>query len=161
MNQQRLAGAQAAALEGVVPDREIGLRNRGGFDGGEARRQRKRVAFVRGAIFRIAAADHERHHRVAELPLLHAFAERHDRSGNFEPRDIGGALGRRIEALALHHVRSIDARGSDLHQHLALGRPRQCAPLGHEHVRPARCADRDHGHLAGQRRHRKTVGLTD
>jgi hypothetical protein len=37
MDQQRLAGPQAAALEGIVPDGEEGLGDCGGFDRREPR----------------------------------------------------------------------------------------------------------------------------
>ena len=47
MDQQRLAGIQPPALEGVVPDGEEGFGDRGGRDEREARRYRQRMAFVR------------------------------------------------------------------------------------------------------------------
>ena len=78
------------------------------------------MALVCRAIFGVAAADHQRHDLVAELPARHAGAERDHLAGDLEPGDVGRALGRRIEALALHHVGPVDAGGRDLDQHLAL-----------------------------------------
>ena len=58
-------------------------------------------------------------------------------AGDLEPGNVGRALGRRIEALALHHVRPVDAGGGDLDQHLALGRLRHRPLFRHQHLRPA------------------------
>ena len=77
-------------------------------------------ALVHEAVFGVAAADHQRHHLVADLPARDAGAERDDLAGEFETGNVGRALRRRIEALALHHVRPVDAGGRDLHQHFAL-----------------------------------------
>ena len=54
------------------------------------------------------------------------------------------------ETAALHHVRSIHPGGGRFHQHLARARLWHGALLRHEHLRSARGADRDHGHLVGQ-----------
>ena len=97
------------------------------------------VALVRRAIFGIAAADHQRHDLVAELPAPDARAERDHFAGDLEPGNVGRALGRRIVALALHHVRPVDAGGRDLHQHLALG-PAAAADAAPAPASPARRA---------------------
>jgi hypothetical protein len=74
---------------------------------------------VRQAIFGIAAAHHQRHHAVADLPALDVRAECYDFAGDLEPRNIGRAGRRRVEALALHHVGPVDAGSRHLHQDLA------------------------------------------
>ena len=77
------------------------------------------MAFVREAIFGIAAADDQRHDLVAVLPARDVIAQRDHLAGDFEPGNIGRALGRRIKSLPLHHVGPVDARGGDFHQNLA------------------------------------------
>jgi hypothetical protein len=153
VDQQRLAGPQAAALEGIVPDREEGFGDRGGFDWREPARQRQGVALVRLAVFGIAAADHQRHDLIAGLPARCAGTERDDFARDLEAGDVGCARGRRVVPLPLHHVRPVDARRLDLHQHLAVGESRQRARLGHEHLRSAGRTDRDRGHIGRQGRH--------
>ena len=96
MDEQRLAALQPPALEGVVPDGKEGLGDRGGRDEREARRHRQRMAFVRRTIFGVTAADHERHHLVAELPPLHARAQRDHFARDLEPGNVGRAGRRRI-----------------------------------------------------------------
>ena len=117
MQQHGLAGFQRAALEHVVPDGEEGFRDRAGFHHRELRDHRQRDRLVRDAVFGIAAARDQRHHLVADLPALHAVAERDDFAGNLEPGNIARAGRRRIVALALHHVRPVHAGGRDLDQH--------------------------------------------
>ena len=63
VDQQRLAGLEPAALEGVVPDREEGLGDRCGLDQREPCRHRQAVAFVRRAIL-----AHSRRRRPAPSP---------------------------------------------------------------------------------------------
>ena len=102
------------------------------------------------AILRVAAADHERADLVAELPALHVRAERRHLAGDLEAGNVGRALGRRIGALALAHVRTVDAGGRDLHQDFAGARRRHRALLRHQHLRPAGGADGDRSHAGGQ-----------
>ncbi len=103
-------------------------------------------ALVRHPIFRVAAAGHERADRVADLPALHVRAERHDLAGKLQSRNVGRAGRRRVMALTLHHVRTVDARGRDLDQHLAGSGRRHRAFLGHQHVGRAGRGDCDRGH---------------
>src|SRR5262245_19480381 len=93
MDEQRLAGLQPPALEGVVPDGKEGLGDRGGRDEREARRHRQRMAFVRRTIFGVTAADHQRHDLVAELPSLHACAQRGHFARDLETWNVGRAGG--------------------------------------------------------------------
>jgi len=93
--------------------------------------------------------------------VWHNVFERGDLAGKLEARNIRRARGRRIFALALHHVRPVHAGGRDLHQHLALGRLGRRPPLRDQHLGTAEGADRDHGHLSGQRGHwRDPFGVT-
>ena len=69
MHQKSFAAFETAALHHVVPDGEEGLRDRRGLDHRQSA-DRQRVACLREAIFGIAAADHQRHHAVADFPAL-------------------------------------------------------------------------------------------
>jgi hypothetical protein len=60
MHQQRLAGFEAAAVEDIGPDGEIGLWNGRRLDRRETGRDRQRVAFVDDAIVGVAAAGDQR-----------------------------------------------------------------------------------------------------
>src|SRR5258708_11752833 len=150
----------AFRLEGVVPHGKEGLGDGCSGDQREPCRDRQRVTFVRGAVFGIAAAHYQRHDVVTEIPARHARTERNHFACDLETWDIGRVGGRRIKALALHHVRPIDARGRDLHQHLAFAGARERALLGDEHVRSTGRADRDRGHLGGQCGYCKSPWLT-
>ena len=117
----------------------------------QSRRHGQRMALVRRAILGVAAADHQRHDLVAELPARCAPGPSATTSPAISrPGNVGGARRRRIKSLALHDVRPVDAGGGDLHQHLAFGRLRQRPLLRHQHSGPPGGADRDRGHLIGQ-----------
>ena len=150
MHEQGLARLEAAALEHVVPDREEGFRDRGGFRRRQDGRDRQRMSFDRDAVFRIAAADHQGRHLIAGLPTRRALAAGRDRAGDLEARNIGRALRRRVKSAALHHVRSIDARRRDLDQNFARPGYRHRALLGNQHLGSTGRADRDRGHGCGQ-----------
>ena len=113
MNQECLAGFERPALEYIVPDREEGLRYRAGLLHWIVRGDGQRVTFMRKTILRVAAADHERHHLVAGLPACHAAADRGHFARNLKARNVRRAFRWRIETLALHDIRSIDACGND------------------------------------------------
>jgi hypothetical protein len=81
------------------------------------------------AIFGITAADNERHHHVAALPSRYARTARDNFASDLKAGDVGCALRRRVEAHALHDIRPIDARGSDLDENLAGVRLRQWSRL--------------------------------
>ena len=100
MHQQRLAGFQAAALDHIVPDGEGGLRDGRGLDHRQCA-DRQRVAFMRQAVFGVAAAADQRHDAVAGLPARHIRPDRHDFAGDLETGDVGSARRRRVETLAL------------------------------------------------------------
>ena len=115
-----------AALEHVVPDGEDGLGQSGGFDHGKALRHRKRGCLGRHGEAGIAAAIDQRADVIAKLEPRRAGPKRRNNAGDFEAEQIGGALGRGIETLALQHVGPVDAGGFDLDQDLV--RPPAAAP---------------------------------
>ena len=65
-------------------------------------------------------------------------AVRDDSARDFEPGNVGRPGRRRIETLALHHVRAVHARRLDRHEHLARRRPRHFALDRHEHAGTSR-----------------------
>ena len=72
------------------------------------------------AIFGVAAARHQRGDARAERMARRVRAEDDDLAGEFEAGQIGSAGRGRVGALALKHVRPIDAGGGDAHENLAL-----------------------------------------
>ncbi len=72
MNQEGLAGFQAAALEDVVPHRKAGFRQRSCGVRAEARRDREAVRGRGDAVLGIATARGERADGVADGPGVHA-----------------------------------------------------------------------------------------
>ena len=61
------------------------------------------------AIFRIAAAGHEREDAVAYRKARRARAARRDISGDLEPENVGRAGRRRVEALRCSDIGPVDA----------------------------------------------------
>ena len=146
---------EPAALEHVVPDREECFRERRPPSTMKGRPGRQRVTFVSEAIFGVAAADHQRHDRVAQLPAARLPApQRYDLAGNLQPRNVGGARRRRVETFALHDIGPVDARGRDLNQDLAFAGHGQRTGFG-DLTLPARpgCRDRNGGHRSGEAGH--------
>ena len=90
MDQQGLARLQAAALEHVGPDREIGLGDGPGLDHGEAGGDRQRVDLVHHRVFRIAAAGHQRHDGVADGKSCASWPDGDDLAGDLETRECPG-----------------------------------------------------------------------
>ena len=119
MDQCGFSRREPAALEHVVPDGEEGLGNCRGLDRRKPGRDGQRVAFMRDAIFAIAAANDQRHHLVAIFPARHFRSARDDVAGDLEAGNVSRARRRRVETHALHHVRPIDASGGNLDQNLA------------------------------------------
>ena len=71
----------------------------------------------------LGAAAHDRRHPVAVLEAGHAGAGGDDLTGQLEAGDVGGAPGRRrIQALDLHRIGGVDARGPNPDEELSLGR---------------------------------------
>ena len=142
MDEERLARFQRAALEHVVPYGEERLGDRRRFGEREAVRYRQGVGLVHHAIVSVAAARRQRTDQVALVPARRAGAERGDLAGDFEARKVGGARRRRICALPLEDVGTVDAGRPDPDQDLAFARLRNRALFRLEHQRAAGLADR-------------------
>ena len=95
------------------------------------------VASGATAVFRIAAAVHQRADGVADFEARDARSELRDRAGHFEAEQVRSALRRRVEALALHHVGTVDAGSRDLDQHLSWTWLGHAARRRHKHFGPA------------------------
>src|SRR5436190_24158947 len=119
MHEKRFTGFERATLEHIVPDREESLRYRAGLLHWIVRGNGQGVAFMRKTILRVAAADHERHHLVADLPARHAVAERDHLARDLEARNVRRAFRWRIKTLALHDIGPVDAGGGDLDQNFS------------------------------------------
>src|SRR6266581_283755 len=156
LHEEGLAGLQPGAVEDVAPHGEEGLGQRRGFERRHALRNRQALRSRRRAVFGVAAALHERGHRVADAPFLHAFAERGDAAGELQTRDVGGARRHRIVAGALHRVGAVDAGGRDADQDFAALRLGNRARADFQHLGPARPGDLDRAHG----RHRKSQPQT-
>ncbi len=150
MHEQRLAGLEAAAVEDIGPDGEEGFGDRGRLDHREAGGNRQRVAVVRHAILRIAAAGHESEDRVANREARRIRAERDDLARDFEPENVGRALRRRISALPLQNIGTIDAGRGDRNENLAFPRRRPRYLRDAQHFGAARALGDDGVHLVGQ-----------
>ena len=72
---------------------------------------------IDGDIFGVTAAVGQGDHFVADGPALHVRAFGDDFARDFEARQVGCALGCRVEALALHDVGTIDAGSNHLDQY--------------------------------------------
>ena len=113
---------------------------------------------------RVAAADHQRHDLVAELPARDAGAERDHLAGDLEAGNVGRALAAADRVpWRCTHVGPVDAGGRDLDQDFAGAGRRHRALLRHQHLRAAGRADGDRGHAGGQRAHDRPryVGCAD
>ena len=119
MDQHALAGLELAALEEVVPDGEVVLRQRRGVQHVEALRRRQALRRRHGAVLGVGAARRQRAHRIADLPARDAVAERRDRAGGLEARQVRRARRRRIGAGALREIGPVHAGRRDLDQDLA------------------------------------------
>ena len=94
------------------------------------------------AIIGVAAAGDQRRNVSAEAVNPGVRSKRDDFAGNFQAEHISHAGRRRIVALALMDIRSVDACGFDPNQNLALRRNRTRAEFNLERLRTAR-AGRD------------------
>ena len=125
LDQQRLAGLQAGAVEDVAPHREESLRQRRRFDIAHALGNRQALAHRRHAQLRVAATGHQRADAVALLEPGRGHGRAvalDDLAGHFQARDIRGAGRHRVVAGALQHVRAVDAAGGDTDQEFTRAR---------------------------------------
>ena len=146
MDEQALTRGQPAAFEDVGPHREEGFRDGARGDDVQPFRDRQALDRRSGTVFGVAAPCDERAHAIAHMPSVDAARDGHDRSGDLEPRDVGGPWRGRVTAEALHHVRPIDARRLDLDEDFPCGRVRNGPLDGAEHFRPAGPLDLDCRH---------------
>ena len=86
MDEKGLARLQAAALEHVGPDGEIGLGDGPGLDHGQAGGDRERVDLVDHRVIRIAAAGHQGHDGVADGKSRRVLGPRRRLAGDLETR---------------------------------------------------------------------------
>ena len=93
MDQHALAADQPAALEDIVPDGEIGFRQRRGLDQVEALGHRQAQCGRRDRVIGIAAAGDQRADLVADGQVADAAAARDDLAGHFEAGNVGRARG--------------------------------------------------------------------
>ena len=150
MDQRRLAGDEAAALEKVRPHGEERLGDRRRLDHAEAARHGKRVGLVDLAIFGIATAWHQRRHRLADAETGCLGTGRRHLAGDLEAGYIRGAGRRRILPAPLHHIGPVHTRRPHPHQDLPRPKRRQRPLLGDEHLGPAGRTNGDHGHHVRQ-----------
>src|SRR5690606_7160676 len=144
--EEALPAIEAAAIEHIRPDREEGFRKRRGLDEIEPFRNVEALGFRRDAIFRVAAARHQRAQLVAFLVTGDAGAPRDNRARDFEPRNVRCAGRRCIAAHALQDVRAVDPGRGNLDQHFIMARLRHRARRRHQHFRSAELLDFNRGH---------------
>jgi hypothetical protein len=72
---------------------EVVLRQRRGVQHVEALGQRQALRRGHRAVFGVGAARRQRAHRIADLPSGDAVAQRRDRAGGLEARQVRGAGG--------------------------------------------------------------------
>jgi hypothetical protein len=140
------AAASWIAVEEVGPDGEEGFRQRRRLHRVVAAREGQRLGRRHGAILRIAAAIGERADLIAHPIGGDALAERHDLAGDLQAEDGAGIGRRRIVALALQHVRPVDARRRDANEDLAACRMGRMLFHHHQIVRAAVFGEPDIGH---------------
>ena len=136
MHQRDAALGQRAELEDVEEDREQHLGQRRGLLVGQVGGHVQRAAGVDHRLLRVAAAREERHRALAHRPAAHLGADLRHAAGALEAEGRRGARGRRVEALALHQVRAVHARGAHADAELArtAGRGRHLAHAEHRLV---------------------------
>ena len=115
-----LAGLELAALEEVVPDGEVVLRQRRGA--AACRSPWAAAGIAAPARCNIRRRSRRASARTRASPTFHprdAVAQRGDRAGGLEAGQVRGARRRRIGAGALGDVGPVDAGRGDLDQDLA------------------------------------------
>ena len=158
MDQHAFAGLELPALEEVVPDGEVVLRQRRRAQHVEPLRWRQALRRRRRAVLGVGAARRERADRIAQLPPRDPCAQCRDSARGLEARQVRRARRRRIEAGTLGDVRPIDARRRDLDQDLAVLGLRHRPRRRHQRLGPARLLDLDAGHRGGKCAHGRPFG---
>ena len=124
-------------LEQIGPHREQCFRQRRCVQHRQRRGNRQALADRRRTILGIAAAGHQRAHRLADQFGRDILANRHDLTGDFEAENRGRAGRRRIGALALQHIGPVDPGSRHPDQHFAFGGHRNRALHRHQHLGPS------------------------
>ncbi len=134
MDKEPFARLEGAALEHVVPDGEHRFGQRRRLDESQPLRDRQAHCFGDRAKLGIATATDERADEIAYHEARCPRTERHDLARDLHPKNIGRAFGRRVEALTLEHVGTVDAGSLDLDQDLPRAGRRQRPHRRHEHL---------------------------
>ncbi len=150
MDEDLFAFHQIGHLENICPDGEEGFRQGCRARGLIAPRPWQGLRRRQGAELRITAAIGKAADLVSDGETLGPLAQGHDFAGDLKPEDRAGTRRRRIVALPLQHVRSIDAGSLDPDQDIAGLDLRQRTARQHHLFRPAGRRKIDIGHFARQ-----------
>ena len=153
------ARLQAADFEYVAPDRHRDFRQGSGFEHGQSFRNGQALWRGNSDIFRVAAANEQSAHVIADRPSRNAAADGNYLACDFEAQHIGRAWRDRIFAAPLRQIRSVDPGGRDLDQHLAVGCAGNSAFDKVEDLRSAGDACNDGQHRIWQHRRLRRSGL--
>jgi hypothetical protein len=124
VDEKGFTAPEARAIEDIGPHGHEGFRHGSSLDEAQPAGQWHGIRFSHDAIFRIAAARHERHDFIADLEALRQFAPGCNGAGDLEPGGRRRSGRRRIAAFALKHVGTVHARSLHLDEKLALRRLR-------------------------------------
>ena len=145
VNEYPLARLQPATIEQIGPDREERLRNRGRVLFRYRRGDPQALFRGDGAVFRVAAAGHQRAHVLADCQRVDA-VHSHDLAAHLEAGNVGGPGGRGVFAHPLHDVGTIDAGGRDADEHFTGARLWNGTGGEPQHLGAARAGDFDRVH---------------
>src|SRR3954447_7460018 len=114
MQEHGLTGLQRSEHEQVRPDSARDLRERGGGDEVDARRQRHELTSWYVDPLGVAAPSEQGADLIADGPVRHAVADLEHASRALQAQ-MGGRTRRRVVvALSLEEVGPVDGRGDDL-----------------------------------------------
>nr|GEU28380.1 hypothetical protein [Tanacetum cinerariifolium] len=119
LHQQGFAADQMGAVEHIAPHGKIIFRDRGRFQQAPAFGHGHDLGDRRHAVFRIAAALHQRAHVVADVERGVIEVAVDDFAGHFQAGQVGRAGRRIVGALALEDVGTVDAGRMHLDQDFA------------------------------------------
>ncbi|MNN00089.1 hypothetical protein D3C81_1126720 [compost metagenome] len=103
------------------------------------------------AVFCVTAAGNQGANRVADGVILYPNTDSDYGTGDLQTRNIRCASRRCVLAAALHHIRAVNAGGSNLHQNFSLLQGWQRSLAANQNLWFARLADFDDFHGVGQR----------